>query len=286
VSNVALTWAFSLPITGARKAVLVALADHVDEKQECYPSMSRLQLFSGLKERAIQAAIGDLRRAGLISVEAGGGRSRTNLYRLAVGETPQDMRGNGTDSEAETPQQTPKTPQDMRGNGRAETPQILHETPHLVHETPQDMRQTPQQMHPNPKEPSENPQRTLNGASPPAADLFGGNPGSSPGPDAEPPSKRARPTRRKPQCPIPDGWKPDETGIAYARDRGVLRNELSKFVNYHTSKGTLMSNWQAGWRTWCDNAVTFGTATGRPKDAPLDRPLTQAEVRDRMAGAV
>lgn len=67
MSNSILNWAFRLPITGAHKAVLVALADHANDRGECFPSIARLELWTGLKDRAIRNAIAWLEAQNLIA---------------------------------------------------------------------------------------------------------------------------------------------------------------------------------------------------------------------------
>lgn len=74
-------------------------------------------------------------------------------------------------------------------------------------------------------------------------------------PPAEP---RPRPKARS---QIGADWQPNEAGVAYAKARGVNRAEVQKFVNHHIAHGKLMADWNAAWRTWCDNAVKFGNAT-------------------------
>jgi hypothetical protein len=51
VSNQALRWALELPIVGAKKGVLVALADHADDAGTCFPSLTRIALFAGTTDR-------------------------------------------------------------------------------------------------------------------------------------------------------------------------------------------------------------------------------------------
>jgi hypothetical protein len=86
VSNAALSWAFNAPVHGPLKAVLVALADHADEEGgNCYPSIDRLILFSGFKERAVQYALRELVALGWISAGSKiGGRSNPTRYTLHV----------------------------------------------------------------------------------------------------------------------------------------------------------------------------------------------------------
>lgn len=39
-------------------------------------------------------------------------------------------------------------------------------------------------------------------------------------------------------------------------DEDVMR-ETEEFLSYHRSKGTLLSDWKAGWRTWMLRAVKY-----------------------------
>lgn len=67
----ALTWAFHLPIKGASKSVLIALADHVDPRTgKCSPPLARIALWSGFSDRAVRKAICQLEAVGLIVVAA------------------------------------------------------------------------------------------------------------------------------------------------------------------------------------------------------------------------
>lgn len=72
---------------------------------------------------------------------------------------------------------------------------------------------------------------------------------------------------------LPDDFYPDETGVEYAADRGVdLKTQLEQFKNFHTAKGSTYKNWQAAWRTWVGNAVSFGKV--KPKEeAPWARAI-------------
>ena len=69
-----------------------------------------------------------------------------------------------------------------------------------------------------------------------------------------PPLKKAR------QSHLPDGFTPNETGVAAAHGLS-LEVELEQFKNYHGAKGTLMLDWQAAWRTWCGNSRKYAKPT-------------------------
>lgn len=84
--------------------------------------------------------------------------------------------------------------------------------------------------------------------------------------------------RAKARTQIDPGWKPNDLGIAYAKERGVQPSEVRAFKDFHMAKGNAMADWDAAWRMWCRNAVKFGNAT------PL---LNQRDDGiSRMAGAL
>jgi hypothetical protein len=101
---------------------------------------------------------------------------------------------------------------------------------------------------------------------PPALGLFGEDlPPAKPQPLPKRPKVVAARTR------IPADWKPDDAGVAFARDRGVaIPNETQRFIDHHQAKGSLMADWKAAWRTWCGMAVQFGRAPGKATDKPAN----------------
>jgi hypothetical protein len=82
MSIAALNWAFNQPIVGPAKAVLIVLADHVDQDGWCWPTMARLSFRSGFDVRSVQRAVRHLVEDGLVVVEAGTGRGHVNRYRV------------------------------------------------------------------------------------------------------------------------------------------------------------------------------------------------------------
>jgi hypothetical protein len=67
-----------------------------------------------------------------------------------------------------------------------------------------------------------------------------------------------KPSRRKTKTKLPEDFEPDDNGKRVCVDAGFsCVEELLKFRNHHEAAGTLMANWQAGWRTWIDKAKTF-----------------------------
>lgn len=62
-------WAYDLPLKGAPKPVLVALADMADEAASCYPGQERLSAMTGLSVKTVSRALARLEAAGLIKRE-------------------------------------------------------------------------------------------------------------------------------------------------------------------------------------------------------------------------
>jgi len=84
----AIQWAFELELddpTG--KLVLLALADHYNDQSECcWPSMARLEHYTGADERTIQRAIARLQEGGYVEREERAGHS--SLFYLPLMPTP------------------------------------------------------------------------------------------------------------------------------------------------------------------------------------------------------
>lgn len=76
--------------------------------------------------------------------------------------------------------------------------------------------------------------------------------------------------KKKNASQLPDDFTLNETSLAYAKERGVnITSEIDGFRNYHEAKGSTYKDWQAAWRTWCDNSVKFGrTSAPKPDDIP------------------
>lgn len=82
MSIAALNWAFSQSVMGPAKAVLIVLADHVDQDGWCWPTVARLGFRAGCDVRSVQRGLRQLEQAGLVRIEAGTGRGHASRYRL------------------------------------------------------------------------------------------------------------------------------------------------------------------------------------------------------------
>lgn len=83
-------------------------------------------------------------------------------------------------------------------------------------------------------------------------------PEPEPEPDKEPP---LAPPKKSRAVQLPEGWVPSERNYQDAYDRGFsqeeINNEADKFSNHHHAKGSTFKSWDAAWRTWLGNAITY-----------------------------
>ena len=91
---------------------------------------------------------------------------------------------------------------------------------------------------------------------------------SSQKPVDEKPKKVPKP--KKARTRLPDDWqlpKPwGEWALGKGLDERTIRAEAEQFANHHRSKGLLMADWQAAWRTWVNNHIKF--AADRQQSGP------------------
>lgn len=83
----ALNWSFNLKLDKPLlKAVLIGIANHANPVGEAWPSVERLMLYTGYKERAVRKALCELESIGLMTVTERPGR--TNLFTLLMRGAP------------------------------------------------------------------------------------------------------------------------------------------------------------------------------------------------------
>jgi hypothetical protein len=118
------------------------------------------------------------------------------------------------------------------------------------------------------------------------------SPAHIPDPDpvviADKPQKSPRKRRM-----VPDDWQPDDKGREFARGKGmdtdaVIDNEVTRFRDWHLSKGTLFLDIPAAWRTWCGNYREYNRSkpngNGRgPKGPDFAERARQMEAAERAA---
>ena len=108
-----------------------------------------------------------------------------------------------------------------------------------------------------------------------------------------PPPSGGKVVRRKPRAGLPADWSPGPEGVAYAEERGInLDAEVPHFRDWHYAHGSLMADWPAAWRTWCDKPWRKQQALGAVRD-PMQRdpnklsgsPLAGYRFRQELAAA-
>jgi hypothetical protein len=137
-------WSRSESRNGAR-LVMLALADRADDNGCAWPSIDDLAERTKLSPRAVQKGITSLVELGELEVENGGGRHRSNRYRII----PKPCTSDGV---------TAQEPRTSDGVSTTETPNFAPETPNFEAETPNFAPRNPVQSSPEPSvEPSEEP---------------------------------------------------------------------------------------------------------------------------------
>jgi hypothetical protein len=232
MSNAALTAARKITAGGpANKTVLNCLADHANERGECWPSIPTIAEETELSERTVQRSLADLEKRELVERQArpyGSTHARnSDLYRLpwCHGDTtPGDIVTPPGDTVTSPPRHSVTTPGDMV------SPKALVEASK------------------KPKE-VEAPQ-----ASPsPAHD------------DSPKATKRSTTplTRLSADWKLPDEWR------GYARTLGlddrqadyVAANFLDHWLQQPDSKGR-KKDWYAAWRIWVRREIEFKRGVG------------------------
>ncbi len=115
-------------------------------------------------------------------------------------------------------------------------------------------------------------------------------------PPAAPTPKPAR-ARKPPAARMPENWAPRPQERAKAENLGLVADqELERFKDHHSAKGSVFVDWDAAFRTWLGNAQRFAAgsqttlvgpvARGRPQtlfEAAMES-VAQAEARERAGG--
>jgi len=128
-------WAYSQPLKAPLKPVLVALAEHVKDRPDCWPSMNRLADLTGYDRRTVRRAIKKLDEIGLISVEHRPGLSDKFTLKLSTTRV-RESRGSESHSGQSAPggevresweagQSAPRTVKNRKGTGREEERKVL-----------------------------------------------------------------------------------------------------------------------------------------------------------------
>jgi len=86
-----IVWDDETTTSQSERLVLLSLADHTNDDGTCWPSISRIAKKSLLSERSLYRVLSSLKKQGKLEIVSGGGKHRTNTYRITL--TP--CQGNG-----------------------------------------------------------------------------------------------------------------------------------------------------------------------------------------------
>ena len=231
-------WRLGPSVSGTNLIVLLCIADHANQKDECWPFIRRIAERCRLSERAVQKCIHSLEESGhLIRVIREGSSS---VFKLPIPDTFETEGVNGGSPGGELPF-TGGCPVVHRGvNGGS--PQ-------------EDPKSEPKSSESNKLRPVEKTGTVIE----PSKNLFGDEKGK----------KRSR-TKRE-YTPLPPDFEPNDRHIALAQRLGVdLREEFGCFCDHHEAKGNTFADWNAALSLWIRKSKKMG---GRAQQLPLQRPV-------------
>lgn len=95
-------------------------------------------------------------------------------------------------------------------------------------------------------------------------------------------------TKKKRKSQISPDWNPEARSVAWVKDHYIandqhIAQQARKFRDYHTSKGSLMADWPAAWRTWWGNG--YHKIALRPKASGALAEINDREVADAFERA-
>jgi Helix-turn-helix domain len=267
----AIRWAFSLDLQTGPKFVLVALADHADDRNICFPGLARLMRHTGLSRSGVRLALRQLEQDyQVITVLSRGNAAESSRYLLHVGASPKEVvpkRGHRASSglgasvsdpgHSATPGMPPGAPpgrtQSTPGGtlsaqgGCTECALTTIEPPLNHHEAGGALSAPP---------------------APPQDDRLPEQPAPKKPRSSEPRAHR-----------LPEDWQPSESDVAYAQGLGLDPVRVAEnFRDYWLAKGgdkARKTNWSLTWKSWCREDKERRRNLADPKVVPL-RPAASA----------
>lgn len=117
MSYKATAWAYDLPLRGAQKPVLVALADMADEAASCYPGQDRLSSMTGLSVKTVSRALARLEASGLLirqrRYDAFGHRTSDRYHLQLTVSLPESLTDNLPTRQSAYKAQSPSLPDSL-----------------------------------------------------------------------------------------------------------------------------------------------------------------------------
>jgi DNA-binding transcriptional regulator YhcF (GntR family) len=101
--------------------------------------------------------------------------------------------------------------------------------------------------------------------------------------------EKSKAKRAKPRSQLPSDWVPSPELIAWAKEVFVasdaqIKEQGYQFRDYHISRGNMMAEWSAAWRTWWGNGYHKIPRRTAPSlfDAPAKPVMSEEERKDRL----
>ncbi len=234
--------------SGGALLVLLAIADHADDAGCAFPSVGTLAKKARLTERQTWNVIRELRATGELAVETGGGRGRSNRYRITL-KNPEanfDETGNSENNSLKSATQNPE----ICDKGKPETL----------------------------KSATKNPETHIRGTIREPSDIREPSEIRHTGADA-PRRKTA-----KSHTTWPDGFCLTLTMRGYAETHGVTPDaEFAAWRDDCHAHSRRYADWEAAWRTRIRNVPKFAGAR-RNGMSPRGVDAVMAVARDLAAG--
>lgn len=75
--------------------------------------------------------------------------------------------------------------------------------------------------------------------------------------------------RKRPAAPLPEAWMPNPGHVSYAQEHQIdMENEAAKFQDHAKSKDLRYVDWDAAFRTWLRNQVTWAKQRSPTRQEP------------------
>ena len=250
----------------AAKCLYGILATYANTTGACWPSRETLMADMGVKEgRTIRAGLKELEDAGYIEREqrfAENGVQLGSIFRLCVSftRTQRNIGGakNSTYPETETP---PTRSQKLRREAESEHPPEHTIEEHTIKTPPRPSGASPQggiRRQPGLLD---------------EIDLPGIEPDEIIAPAQT--GKSAKPSRRQPKRPLPEGWCVTEELYAYAADQGFGTVDTDRiagdFTTWCQANGAVYCDWTAAFQGWLRRERSrrpMGTGAGQGFGGP------------------
>lgn len=233
-------WAWALDVPPSRKLVALALAEHANNHRECWPSISRLEQFTGLARSTVADALADLESRRLISRNTGG-PGRSTHYHLGLNGNPTDGTSNPVCNQVTGRSDSPTAELPGSPTAGPSDDQVVRQpdqgSPVAGPDSPTAGLAVVRQPDPNRKLNRKEPERNRQSA---CTRANGSGDAQKDGGERQ---------AKKSGATIPADWKPSGRVIAWAEKQGMpaqwVEDQVDEFVVYWTDRSEARKSWDA-----------------------------------------